>query len=301
MYTNLVLSGGGVRGLAFVGCIEVLESQPYFPFFRNFIGASVGSIFALFLTCGYSSSEIVEFINTHVMDSKYTQLNFKNIMNFYTTCGLDDGTNLMEIIKLILTNKGCEPDITFMQLGKKMGRNLIVTGSNLTNHSIEYFNIDNSPDMPVHVAIRISTCVPLIFTPVVYNDSYYVDACIYNNFPIEYFKRESTTTCGILLKDDIVEKRNDNQHIRPFANIVDFFGELVYGIISHVENLQIDSSLFKYKKQLYVIQVEQLSIVRWKDMRLNIDSSIFNLLYEKGKTQMTNQLQSLRFNDSSSR
>lgn len=290
MYTNLVLSGGGVQGLAFVGCIKVLESQPYFHLFRNFVGASVGSIFSLFLTCGYSSAEITEFLKTYAMDSKYTQLNFKNIMNFYTTCGLDDGSSLTEIVKLILTNKGCDPDITFIQLGKKMGRNLIVTGSNLTNHSIEYFNIDNTPDMPVHLAVRISTCVPLIFTPVFYHDCYYVDACIYNNFPIEYFKRESTTTCGILLKDEKVETNNSNHTPRLFANIVDFLGELVHSMISHVEKLQIDSSLFKYKKQLYVIRVDQVNIVRWKDMRLNLDPLTFNLLYEKGRTQMTEQL-----------
>ena len=284
MYTNLVLSGGGVRGLVFVGCIDVLEKQNYFPFIKNFVGASVGSIFALFLACKYSSTEIKTFIKTHSANPKYTQLKIKNILNVYATCGLDDGQGLTEISKLILTQKGYDSETTFLELGKKSGKNLIITGSNITKHTIEYFNIDNTPDMPVHIAIRISTCIPMMFVPVLYKECYYLDSCVYNNFPIEYFKREPTTTCGIFLKND--EYQNTSATNRSFTNIIELFGALAYSIMSHVEHLQIDYDLFKHRKQLYEIIVKPISVVRWKDMRLNIDESIFNELYKVGKEQM---------------
>lgn len=283
MYTNLVLSGGGVRGFAFVGCIEILEKQSYFPFIKNFVGASVGSIFALFLACGYSSEEMKTFIKTHSTNPKYTQLKIKNILNVYTKCGLDEGQGLTEIAKLILEEKGYDTETTFMELGKKSGKNLIVTGSNITKRTIEYFNIDNTPDMPLHTAIRISTCIPLMFVPVLYNECYYLDSCVYNNFPIEYFKREPNTTCGIILKNEEYQDKSTNV---LFTNIVELFGALAHSIISHVEHLQIDYDVFNYRKQLYEIVVKPISVVRWKDMRLNVTEHVFDSLYQTGKDQM---------------
>lgn len=285
MYTNLVLSGGGIWGIALMGCINVLEKQPYFPLIKNFVGASVGSVIALFVTCGYSSMEMVDFIKEFLTDKKYTKIDYKNMLKFYTTCGLDDGNNLTMLLKLILTRKGYDAETTFLDLGKKTGKNLIVTGCNITTHTLEYFNIDTSPDMPVHLAVRISTCVPLLYAPVFYKNSYYVDACLYNNFPIDYFKREPSTTCGILLKE---VNKNANPGKQKIFNVFNFVSQLVSSAMSHVVHSQIDE--FKYKMWLYNIEVEGISIINWKTMCLNIDMETINKLYEIGRSQLEHQI-----------
>jgi NTE family protein len=38
--------------------------------------------------------------------------------------------------------------------------------------------------MSVRLAIRISISVPIVFTPVLYNNNYYVDGGVINNFPM---------------------------------------------------------------------------------------------------------------------
>jgi predicted acylesterase/phospholipase RssA len=45
------------------------------------------------------------------------------------------------------------------------------------------------PMMSVVKAIRVSCCIPILLTPFLIDDCYYMDGCLYNNFPIDYFRK----------------------------------------------------------------------------------------------------------------
>ena len=93
----------------------------------------------------------------------------------------------MRKIRVILKKKTGSEEITFRQLKELFpNKNLIVGGSNLSNAEMEYFSADNTPDMPVYLAIRISTSFPFVFEKVEYNDCIYLDGGLMNNYPIEY-------------------------------------------------------------------------------------------------------------------
>ena len=62
MIRALVFSGGGIRGLAFVGCLRALEELDILNQVECYIGTSIGSIVSL-LVC---------------IDYKYNELNFLN-------------------------------------------------------------------------------------------------------------------------------------------------------------------------------------------------------------------------------
>ena len=53
--------------------------------------------------------------------------------------------------------------------------------------------------MSVITAVRISCSIPVFFTPVKYNDCYYVDGGVTNNFPINYCNKN--TTLGLYIKN----------------------------------------------------------------------------------------------------
>lgn len=52
----LVMKGGGVKGIAYVGALEALEQYGYH--FDHFVGASAGAITAAMLAVGYSPQEL---------------------------------------------------------------------------------------------------------------------------------------------------------------------------------------------------------------------------------------------------
>ena len=58
-FRNLVFEGGGVKGLAYVGAMEVLESEGIGEKVRRVGGTSAGSINAVLFAAGYSACFIL--------------------------------------------------------------------------------------------------------------------------------------------------------------------------------------------------------------------------------------------------
>ena len=57
-----VFSGGGIKGLAFVGAYQELEKRGYR--FKRLAGTSAGSIVAAMIAAGYNSKEMLDELNS---------------------------------------------------------------------------------------------------------------------------------------------------------------------------------------------------------------------------------------------
>src|SRR4051812_30573018 len=62
-YKNLVLEGGGIRGIAYTGAFEVLEQHHMLDSVRNIAGTSVGAVAGSLLSAGYKAQEIKELMS----------------------------------------------------------------------------------------------------------------------------------------------------------------------------------------------------------------------------------------------
>ena len=60
---NLVFSGGGLKGIAYVGCIKALEEYDIIPNIKCISATSIGAIFAYGMLLGYSSYQLQELLN----------------------------------------------------------------------------------------------------------------------------------------------------------------------------------------------------------------------------------------------
>ena len=221
MYSNLVLSGGALRGIGLLGAIKYLEELDYMKYIKNYIGTSAGAIICFFIILGYKSNEIKDIIINEI--NTFVDLDFENIPNFLDDYGIDDCNKNKEILIKYLKLKTDLEDITFIDFTKKYGLNLIITGSNLTTHKLDYFNVDNTPDMSIIHSLLITSCVPLIYKPIKYNDCIYIDGGIYNNFAIDYFKKNKNETLGINVNSYFSRKNN---------NFLDYFNNIIYSIMN---------------------------------------------------------------------
>ena len=221
MYTNLVLSGGALRGVGLLGAIKYLEELDYIKYIKNYIGTSAGAIICFFIILGYNSNEIKDIIIKEI--NTIVDLDFENIPNFLDDYGIDDCKKNKEVFTKYLKLKTDLEDITFIDFTKKFGLNLIITGSNLTTHNLDYFNVDNTPTMSIINALLITSCLPLIYKPIQYNECIYIDGGIYNNFAIDYFEKNKNETLGINVNSYFSRKNN---------NFVDYFNNIIYSIMN---------------------------------------------------------------------
>jgi predicted acylesterase/phospholipase RssA len=198
MIENLVFSGGAMRGFTFFGVMKYLEELKLLDKINNFAGTSIGACVAFCIILGYSQKEITDiFINIDM--EKFRDISCENVLTVFETYGLDSGDKIAKTLEILLKNKLDKTDITFVELYEITNKKFTIVGTCLNNLKAEYFNIVRTPDMSVLTALRITYSIPFLFKPVKYNDNFYVDGAITENFPIHLFENNNQKTIGFVL------------------------------------------------------------------------------------------------------
>lgn len=209
----LVLSGGSFKGLAYMGVIKALCKLNIRRHLNIFVGTSIGSIFAFLLSLNSYIEEIEEFINTLDFNNLF-KFNFKNL---YCNYGLNNGNNIVKILENFVIKKNYNTNLTFQELKNKTNNTLIINASNITKKQNEIFDYINTPNLEIIKAIRMSISIPLIFTPIEYNNCLYVDGGITNSFMYNYTIKtlniKENKIIGVLLNDEINDNKSFNSYL----------------------------------------------------------------------------------------
>ncbi|MFC2032402.1 patatin-like phospholipase family protein [Chloroflexota bacterium] len=191
-FKNLVFEGGGVKGIAYVGAMQVLEVKGILPDIQRVGGTSVGAINALLFALGFDNSEqrkILWALNfNNFLDASWLIPNIIRVLNRY---GWYKGNYFREWVSELIKEKTGTPNATFRNLREEKKPDLYVYGTNLSTHFSEVFSFEHSPDMRLADAVRISMSLPVFFSAIrnTTNDVY-VDGGLLNNYPVKLFDRE---------------------------------------------------------------------------------------------------------------
>ena len=187
---TLVLAGGGVRCIATIGALNVLQNQKCLEKIKKYAGTSAGSIIVTLLNIGYSPNEIYDTVfsqtNSIVHDSIF-KVPYNILMNY----GIYSGNKMFAYLQHLFITKGFNKDITFNELFSKTGKVLVITATSLNTRNTFFFNYQTFPDMKVVDAVRMSISIPFFFASVNYSldgvNHRFVDGGVLNNFPLYYF------------------------------------------------------------------------------------------------------------------
>lgn len=200
---NLVFAGGGLKGLIHIGFLQVLQERGILSQCKRFCGTSIGSFFALLVCLGIKVDDI-EKLFLCIDPKNIVQFNPENLINLFDTLGCEKTDALENILHIILEKKTNNPRITFRELYELTNKELCFSVTNISKKCGEFFNYNTTPDLEVAEGCLISMCIPFLFEPRLYNNCYYLDGGIANNFPIEYFHESISKTLGIGIKDDVI-------------------------------------------------------------------------------------------------
>jgi predicted patatin/cPLA2 family phospholipase len=259
--TCLCFSGGGMKGAAFIGAMKKLEKNNIINFadINLFVGTSVGSIIAYFLNIGLTLVEIEEFILTF----NFAKINNDDVdcINLLQNYGLNDGERAKLILSKFLELKFGVSDITFEELYKLTNKKIIIISTNITKGCEAIFSVDTTPLYSVILAIRMSISIPIIFTPIIYNNDTYVDGGLSNNFPINHCPKNATF--GFYIKNCKTEEIHSIQDfIRGCLNVItDTISEKnikkyknkVIQIINDINAVSNFDVTYEYKKEILAL------------------------------------------------
>lgn len=206
-YTNLVFEGGGVKGIAYAGALQVLSDRNILPNITRAAGTSAGAITACLVCLGYSAAEI----KTAVMAMDFTAFEDGwDPLRIPMEYGLYKGDKFLEWLQGMITAKGLDENITFAELRAKGFRDLYVYATNLNAYNVQQFSYADTPDAIVAEAVRASMSIPFFFkawkfSNGVPNNAIYVDGGVVLNYPLNVFdtntQPDDPQTLGLYLYD----------------------------------------------------------------------------------------------------
>lgn len=262
----LVLSGGSVRGISHLGALQKLIDLGKLDLkkMQAMAGSSVGAFICTLLACGFTVSEIWEF----VQNIDLSKLVDPSILQMTILYGMDSGDKIYCLLQEILQKKTGIEKISFKQLFEHTHIRLVITGSCLTNKEICYYDHIMYPDFEVALAVRISISMPLFFTPVIIDQLTYVDGAILDPYPIKLFDDYLEETIGILITDNY--KMNYTYFEEYLLSILNLF---LYKNYHDIHTNQ------KYRKCSIIVEqpLDEMLLFNF-----NLDSKSKLMLYERG-------------------
>lgn len=217
--THLVLSGGGMRGVMFIGAIRYLYFENLHKNITHIAGTSIGSIIGLSIALKLTIQEMEEIILKGNQDYKLCNIPYKNCIKLITDCGLSDVNIFSNYLKEFIYTKypDITDEITFSYLSKRFGVNFYVSVTNIYTCKNKIFSVDTTPDVCVFKACSASMALPILFKPVKIDGDYYYDGGFTNNFPIKMFENvPMDNILGMILYKAFYEKEIPDKDIaRP--------------------------------------------------------------------------------------
>ena len=287
-FTNLAVEGGGVKGIAYAGALEALEQAGVRPQIREIAGTSAGAFSALLMTLGYDAKELQKILlGTSLRDFEDDGDDgpFRLARDF----GWFSGDFVFSWLQCRVKEKTGSPGTTFRDLheaknpdGTPRYPNLTIITTNLNRNASVELSHKTVPCMPVALAARMSSSIPLFWNAVQLDlgsfrgpdcgkagqslgKDVFVDGGVLWNYPLDFFDdpAPNVQTFGLFLSKPVDK---DKERAR------------ISGLPDYLKNLY--STLLDVQVQSFGRnQCDQARTVRIDS--LNIGSTDFNLTREQ--------------------
>lgn len=303
---DLVLEGGGVKGVGLAGALSALEEEGYQA--QNVAGASAGAIIAALLAAGYTSNEIGKIIAGQDFNSfmdKGWEDRFPAPLSLPLSIlkdqGIYEGEYLLNLMKELLAAKNVH---TFRDLivpefanDPKYKYKVQVIASDITEKRMLVLPRDagslglEPDDLGVAEAVRMSMSFPIFFEPYrvknpkTNKEHLIVDGGLLSNFPIWLFDSDGKPewpTFGLrLVEEDNKVSLGERLPILSFADkaldpIIGYVMDLVSTALEAHDRLYIESDNFARTIPIPTLGVSTL------DFKLSTDKT--DALFQSGRS-----------------
>ena len=296
---DLVLEGGGVKGIALVGALSVLEEHGYE--FNRIAGTSAGAIVGALLAAGMPMADMVRVVRS----IDYARFEDKGpedrlpggrLYSLLTQHGIYEGAYLTRWLAEILEPLGVRTfrDLSYGEaaasLPPEQRYRLVVMASDVSTGRLrrlpwDYPALGYAPDdVPVVDAVRTSMSIPFFYEPVklrnptTQEEIWMVDGGLLSNFPVEIFDLEQGSpprwpTFGIKLS----ARRGSQASQFKVKNTYDLARSIILTMHSFYDQMHIDDPSVLAR----TIFVDTMGV---KSTDFGLDRETADRLFENGRS-----------------
>lgn len=297
LQADIVLEGGGVRGIGHVGAICAAEERGYT--WVNIAGTSAGAFVAALLAAGYSGQEMHSIMRDEVdfalfmRDRGVDALFPVKLTHLLLQGGIHTGNYIETFIREKVSQRGIT---TFGDLVMRRHEpkdsiyryRLTVIASDISSgqilrlpQDIQRFGYD--PDeFEIARAVRMSSSIPFFFLPVIHKDRQgrsclIVDGGLLSNFPVYLFdtqKDPSRPTFGFRLVDSL-PTADCPSPVNQTDNVLEISHALLQTMLTAHDRLYMDDHTFA---RTIAIPVNGIS-----GTKFNLSKEEADTLYQNGR------------------
>ncbi|MEN9446372.1 MAG: Cafeteria roenbergensis virus [Bacteroidota bacterium] len=193
-YTHIVLSGGGMTGLAYIGIYRYLIQFDLFKHVHHIVGCSIGSIFACLYALNLTVEELEHYVYEFMLNSSAMDFPIDNLFQFLEKNGFFSMKNLETVLIYLFDKVGIkQPEqITFQEFSKYTGKNIYIATTCVNTRSCKIFSNIDTPNQAFIPIICASCSLPFLFEPIVIQEKLYVDGGTVNTLPIDCISHQPT-------------------------------------------------------------------------------------------------------------
>ena len=272
---TLILSGGGIKGIAIISALEILENNNYLTNVNRIVGSSIGALIAL----GIASNIKCNIIKQLLMKLDLSMLVDIDLNLFFEKFGFNNFDYLDKLLKLLMKEKNIDENITFKDFHEINKIELILVGTNLSENKPEYFSYNKTPNVKIIDAVKASAAYPIACTPINIEGNLYSDGGIVSPLPSDLVKKKDRdTTLGILIRSNHVEKKK-----------IESFQDYIFSIMSAALDSLITWELKNLKHKIIIYSnVSAMNLSCSEDIKKELENSgikYTNLFLKKNEIQ----------------
>ena len=297
--TQLVLAGGAYFGFQQYGAMYHLlkEKNITIKDIVSFHSTSVGSIISIILALEIDPEYVYSYFIHRPWDKVFAK-HSNTMFDIYETKGFYKRSLFDDLLSPLLTFMNFSPRTTLKECYELTKKDMFFYSTKVNGFVSEVFHHSTHPDVLVLDAIYMSCCIPYVFEPLSYNDSFMIDGAFTCNFPynqaIEYKKRLDIPGNLLCLSFDFPENNtSDCENCDAFT-----FGTLIFDQILHfikrineTNTDDVQNEQTNYKTYHIKLSCDTLSFQGAYEAITNKDNRI--LLFDKGVNECTTYLQDL--------
>jgi len=228
-FRNLVFEGGGVKGIAYVGALKVMDEKGIIPAIKRIGGTSAGAINAVLIGLGFTLDETKSILSSldfnDFMDDSWGII--KDVKRLVDEYGWYKGDYFRNWIGKLIKEKTGNTEATFADIEAMKNtqnfKSMYFMGTNLSTSFSEIFSAEHTPRICIADAVRISMSIPLFFAAKrSIRSDVYVDGGVLNNYPIKLFDRKKYLNSQNYAETDYYKTINDqiSKIDRPISTYV---------------------------------------------------------------------------------
>jgi len=251
---HLVIPGGGPMGIQSIGALQHLEKSGFWKIddIKTIYATSAGAIVALLLALKFDWDSINDYIILRPWHETY-HVNISQIFEAYSKKGIFDRSIIETFYKPFFETRDISLSMTMLEFYEYSGIELHFFSLELNSFEIVDISYKTFPDIPVLQSLHMSCAIPMIITPVCFDNKCFIDGGVISNYPIKYCIENEKNVDEIFGIQNIYEKNNANI-VKDDSTMLDYVVHFISGLVNNASKysnfLEEMPSELKYDAQL---------------------------------------------------